>query len=209
MTRVNRALVDGIQGFLAPEEGDRLFDIALDACAIGPCLEIGGYCGKSTVYIATACKTAGSVLFSIDHHRGSEEHQPGELFFDPALYDLISGKVDTFPAFRRTLDAAGISDHVVPMVCSSALAARFWTTPLGMVFIDGGHSDAAASGDYTAWAGHVAPGGYLAIHDIFERPEEGGRAPHRIYRMAIESGRFEPLPMTATLGVLRRHGHPE
>jgi predicted O-methyltransferase YrrM len=167
-------------------------------------LEIGGYCGKSTAYIGAACKSAGSVLFSVDHHRGSEEHQPGELFFDPELYDWESGNVDSFPAFRRTIERAGIADHVIPMVCASALAARFWAVPLGLVFIDGGHSDAAAEGDYIAWAGHVAPGGFLAIHDIFENPAEGGQAPRRIHGMAVASRLFEPLPMTGTLGVLRR-----
>ena len=206
---VDRELVDRIRGFLAPEEGDRLFEIALEGCAKGPCLEIGGYCGKSTVYIGSACKTAGSILFSIDHHCGSEEHQPGELFFDPDLFDMETGKVDTFPAFRRALAAASIEDHVAPMVCSSAMAARFWTIPLGLVFIDGGHSDAAAFGDYVAWAGHVAAGGFLAIHDVFEDPAEGGQAPRRIYRLALGSGLFECLPMTGTLCVLRRRAPRE
>ena len=119
----------------------------------------------------------------MDHHRGSEEQQPGEAYFDPELFDSTSGCVDTFPAFRRTLAAAGLEGTVVPLVCPSALAARGWATPLSLVFIDGGHSFEAAHGDYRAWSGHLLPGGYLLIHDIFLDPAAGGQAPREVYRI--------------------------
>lgn len=195
-----------IKGFLHPDEGRRLFELALDAAAHGPCLEVGSYCGRSTVYLGTACRERRQLLFAVDHHRGSEEHQPGEAYHDPALLDARSGRVDSLPLFRDTLRRAGLEDTVVPLVTSSALAARHWLTPLSLVFIDGGHSREAALTDYRAWAPHVRPGGFLAIHDLFPDPADGGQAPIEIYRLALASGLYAELPGTRTLGVLQRIG---
>ncbi len=197
-------LLNTVKGFLDAREGMALYNIALEASRFGPCLEIGSYCGKSTVYIGCACRQHNSILFSIDHHRGSEEQQPGEGYFDPELFDIETSQVDTFRTFRKTLEAAGLVDTVVPMVCKSDVAARAWATPLSLVFIDGGHSYEAAYTDYNAWSGHIIPGGYLLIHDIFEDPEKGGQAPYHIYKMAAASGLFRELPMVDTLGVLKR-----
>jgi MMP 1-O-methyltransferase len=201
---IDPKLIQDTRGFLDPDEGRRLHDVALEAGEMGPCLEIGSYCGKSTLYLATACKTRGAVLFAVDHHLGSEEQQPGEGYFDPATYDYRFNRIDTFPLFRQTLSAAGLMETVVPVVAPSVLFARHWHTPLALVFIDGGHSEAAAYADYSAWSGHVMPDGFLLIHDIFENPEEGGQAPFHIYQMALSSGLFTELPRTKTLGVLRR-----
>lgn len=195
---------DSVKGFLDPEEGARLHELALMTAPIGPCLEVGSYCGKSTIYLASACQVADQQVFAIDHHRGSEEHQPGEEYHDDALFDPNAGKLDTFPEFRRNLDLAGLSDSVVPIVASTRQAGRHWHTPLGMVFIDGGHSEAAALADYRTWAPHLLPGGVLAIHDIFEDPADGGQAPHQIYQLALASGLFEPLATVRTLGALKR-----
>ena len=202
-------LLKNIKGFLDEDEGRRLYEIALEAGRLGPCLEIGSYCGKSTVYMGTACREAGTILFSIDHHRGSEEQQSGQEYFDPELFDAQTGCVNTFKDFRKTIETAGLEDTVVPMVCKSEVAARLWATPLSLVFIDGGHTYEAAFTDYNAWAGHIIPGGYLLIHDIFKDPAKGGQAPYNVYNLAIASGLFQELPMTKTLGVLqrRRCGH--
>ena len=172
----------------------------------GPCLEIGSYCGKSTVYIGTACRENNSILFSIDHHRGSEEQQPGEAYFDPELFDRNTGRVNTFEIFRNTVEMAGLDETVVTMVCRSAVAARMWDIPLSLVFIDGGHSYEAALGDYQAWAPHLKPGGYLLIHDIFEDPAQGGQAPYQVYCQALASGQFNELTRVKTLGVLQKIG---
>jgi len=198
------ALIAETKGFLDPEEGRRLFDLALCASRLSPCLEIGSYCGKSTIYLGTACRAKNSILFAVDHHAGSEEQQPGEEYFDPETWDIHRGRMDTFPRFSKTISQAGLEDTVVPVVSRSATAARLWATPLSLVFIDGGHSFAAAYTDYTSWAGHIVPGGYLLIHDIFKNPEEGGQAPYFVYQKALASGLFQELPMTKTLGVLRR-----
>ncbi len=195
-----------VKGFLHPEEGERLFELALAAARLGPCLEVGSYCGKSTVYLGSACREQGEVLYAVDHHRGSEEHQLGEEYHDPDLYDAASEKMDSFREFRRTVDRAGLGDTVVPIVATSALAGRHWSTPLSLVFIDGGHSEAAALTDYRTWAPRLMAGGILAIHDIFENPAEGGQAPHLLWQLAQASGLFEPLALTRTLGALRKLG---
>ena len=206
---LDEALIDSVKGFLDKAEGRRIYEVAASAAPLGPCLEIGSYCGKSALYLGAACKAAGSLLYSIDHHRGSEEQQPGEGYFDPDTYDPRTGKVDTLPFFREAVERADLTDVVLPLVGRSAAFARYWSIPLSLVFIDGGHSYAAAVGDYTAWAGHIMAGGYLLIHDIFKNPEEGGQAPYYIYRQALASGLFTELPMTRTLGVLRRRAPGE
>lgn len=197
-------LAEQVKGFLDPREGRRLFELACEASSSGPCLEIGSYCGKSALYIGAACRRFQNTLFSIDHHHGSEEHQPGELYFDPDLYDPFHSRVDTLRHFRETLLAADLEQTVVPLVASSTIAARHWSTPLGLVFIDGGHAYDTVLNDYTGWNRHLLPGGFLIFHDIFPDPADGGQAPHVVYQKALSSGRFHPLPKTGSLGVLRR-----
>ena len=196
--------IDTIKGFLDPAEGARLNALATEVGHLGPCLEIGSYCGKSTVYLGEACRRVGSLLYALDHHRGSEEHQLGEEYHDPDLYDARGAQMNSFGVFRQTVDRAGLGDVVVPLVAASGVVARGWSTPLAMVFIDGGHSREAAMTDYRSWASHVLPGGILAIHDIFEDPDAGGQAPYEIYQLALASGLFDAREMTGTLGVLER-----
>ncbi|MBN8431233.1 class I SAM-dependent methyltransferase [Microbulbifer salipaludis] len=193
-----------VKGFLDPVEGEALYRLAAEASDLGPALEVGSYCGKSTVYLGSACKLMNNSLFAIDHHRGSEEHQPGEEYHDRELFDDRSQLMDSFRSFRATMRAAALEQNVVPVVAPSAVAARHWNTPLGLVFIDGGHSREAALTDYRSWSRHIVPGGYLAIHDIFPNPEDGGQAPYEIYQLALASGQFERVEMVKTLGILRR-----
>lgn len=196
--------IDQVKGFLADDEALALHRHAQQAAQSGPILEVGSYCGKSTVYLGCAAKAAGSVVFAVDHHRGSEEHQKGEEYHDAELYDADMALMDTFREFRKNMQAADLEDTVVPIVSSSTVAAKQWHSPLSMVFIDGGHSMEAAMADYRSWAGHIAIGGILAIHDLFPNPDEGGQAPITIYRLALASGLFEELEVVNTLGILRR-----
>jgi MMP 1-O-methyltransferase len=195
---------DSIKGFLAKNEAHALYHYAQSISHIGPCLEIGSYCGKSTLYLGHACQQKGNTLFAIDHHQGSEEHQLGEEYHDPELFDSTRHCVDTFSVFRSTLQNADLDDTVVPIVSSSTVVARHWSTPLGMVFIDGGHSFDAALNDYCCWSRHIRPGGILAIHDLFPDPDQGGQAPITIYNQALASGQFIALDTVETLGLLVR-----
>ncbi len=197
------SFLNTIKGFMPDHEAFALYNLALDASNAGPVLEIGSYCGKSAAIIGAACKQNNGILFSVDHHTGSEEQQPGQEYFDPDLYDEQTRGVNTFPLFRKTLERAGLENTVVPVVASSHVAGRMWNTPLAMVFIDGGHTFEAAHTDFLTWAPHIITGGLLVIHDIFFNPEEGGQAPRQVYEEAIATGRYEILEMTGTLGALR------
>ena len=196
--------IDRVKGFLHPDEGAALYEYARQSAGLGPCLELGSYCGKSTVYLGAAARDAQGQLYAVDHHRGSEEHQQGEEYHDPDLFDKALQRMDSLPALQHTLTLAELESWVIPIVASSAQAGRYWSIPLGMVFIDGGHSLEAALTDYRVWSKHICAGGILAIHDIFPNPEDGGQAPFDIYQLALASGLFEEVEMRRTLAVLRR-----
>jgi predicted O-methyltransferase YrrM len=195
---------DNVKGFLDPEEGSALFEAAADQSSCGPVLEIGGYCGKSALYLGTACKSAGELLFSVDHHRGSEENQPGWDYFDPEVWDEAAKAVDTLPFFRETIRRAGLEGTVIAVVGRSIDIARRWQTPLSMIFIDGGHTMEHALNDYRGWSPHLMPGGILAIHDVFPDPADGGRPPYEIYQRALASDLFSEEKAVKSLRLLRR-----
>lgn len=172
---------------------------------LGPFLEVGGYCGKSACYLGPVAKRAGTVLFSVDHHRGSEENQAGWEWHEPDLVDPEIGLMDTLPVFRRTVFEAGLEDAVVAVVGQSAAVAQAWTTQLSLLFIDGGHGEQPAADDYRYWTPNVAGGGLLVIHDVFEDPADGGRPPYeRIYLPALQSGLFVEVSACGSLRVLQR-----
>ncbi|WP_424213978.1 class I SAM-dependent methyltransferase [Streptomyces sp. BI20] len=200
------AAFEAAKGFMPYAEGLALYAAAAEAAtALGlPLLEIGTYCGRSTLLLADAARAAGVLAVTVDHHRGSEEQQPGWEYHDPSLVDPEVGLMDTLPTFRRILHAAGLEEHVLALVGRSPQAARVWGTPLGLVFVDGGHTDEHASGDYEGWVPHLAVGGLLVIHDVFPDPADGGQAPWRVHQRALASGAFEEVSVTDSLRVLRR-----
>lgn len=199
-----RVAAEAARGFMPPQEGLALYRTAEDYAGVGPIAEIGTYCGKSTIYLAAAASQAGQIVVTVDHHRGSEEIQPGWEYHDPELVDLESGRMDSLPFFRKTLAAAGLERHVVAVIGTSADVSRLWRTPLGMLFIDGGHSEANVVTDYEGWAPWVARGGALAFHDIYPDPKDGGQAPYRVYLRALASGAFKEVSVTGSLRVLER-----
>jgi putative flippase GtrA len=173
------------------------------ALDLGPLLEVGTYCGKSAAYLGAAARDGGSVLFTVDHHRGSEENQSGWEHHDPDVVDA-NGRMDTLPFFRETIAAAGLEDVVIAVVGESRAVAAAWKTPLAFLFIDGGHGAEPAWADFRGWTPHLAVGGTLAIHDVFENPADGGRPPFELYCHALESGAFTDVSATGSLRVLRR-----
>ena len=193
---------------MPPDEGDALFEAARAAGSAvpgRPFLEVGSYCGRSTVWLGAAARDASTVVFAVDHHYGSEENQAGWEWHDTSLVDPATGRLDTLPHFRRTIRRAGLDDVVVAVVGESPIVARAWSTPLAFLFIDGGHGIEPARLDYELWTPHVAPGGTLAIHDVFPDPADGGRPPYeQIYLPALASGRFTEVSATGSLRVLRR-----
>jgi predicted O-methyltransferase YrrM len=203
------AAFEAAKGFMPVDEGLALYAAAVEAGGLGlPLLEVGTYCGRSTVLLADAARQAGVSVLTGDHHRGSEEQQPGWEYHDPETVDPEVGLMDTLPTFRRTLFKAGLEEHVVALVGRSPRIASIWNSPLGLVFVDGGHTDEHATADYEGWSPHVAEGGLLAVHDVFPHPEDEftGQAPYRIYLRALESGAFTEVSATGSLRVLRRTG---
>jgi MMP 1-O-methyltransferase len=199
-----RAHAEAAKGFMPPDEGLALYEAGKEAAASGPLLEIGTYCGKSAVYLGAAAREASSVLFTIDHHRGSEENQAGWEHHDATLVDDTTGQMETLPVFRRTIRDAGLEGTVIALVGDSPTIARYWSTPLALVFIDGGHGAEPAHADYEGWALKVQPGGLLAIHDVFPDPADGGRPPFELFCRALESGDFGEERAVGSLRVLRR-----
>jgi MMP 1-O-methyltransferase len=198
-------VADAAKGFMPADEAVGLRVAARGAAALGPMLEVGSYCGKSAVHLGTIAYEFGTVLFSVDHHRGSEENQSGWEWHDAEVVDPRINKMDTLPFFRATIHDAGLEGTVVAIVGPSATIARHWSTPLGFLFIDGGHGRDVAHRDYDGWVPHVMSGGYLAIHDVFPDPAQGGRPPYELYLRALAGG-FDPLPelTVGSLRVLRR-----
>jgi MMP 1-O-methyltransferase len=201
-----RVAAEAARGFMPAPEGLALYRTATEYASVGPVAEIGTYCGKSTIYLAAAARQVGQLVVTVDHHRGSEEIQPGWEHHDPELIDPDSGRMDSLPFFRKTLADAGLEQHVVAVIGTSADVSRLWRTPLGMLFIDGGHSETNVVTDYEGWAPWVQLGGALAFHDIYPDPEAGGQAPYRAYLRALGSGAFREVSVTGSLRVLERIG---
>ncbi|MEU4577102.1 class I SAM-dependent methyltransferase [Nonomuraea sp. ATR24] len=199
-----RYAAEHAKGFMPSQEGLALFETACVYGPRGPICEIGTYCGKSAIYLGAAARQTGSVVITVDHHRGSEEIQPGWAHHDPTLVDLRFGKMDSLPTFRATIAAAGLEDEVIAIVGGSERVAALWATPLGMLFIDGGHSEEPVTRDYEGWAPHVVIGGALVFHDVYPDPADGGQAPYRVYRRALESGAFTEVRAEGSLRVLER-----
>jgi predicted O-methyltransferase YrrM len=192
------------KGFMPEDEGAFLHATALAHLGAGPALEVGTYCGKSAIYLGAAARVSGSVVFTLDHHRGSEENQAGWEHHDPTLVDPDLGVMDTLPVFRRTIAVAGLEDEVVAVVGRSTTVARHWRTPLSLLFIDGGHAEDHAQNDFSGFAHWVQTGGVLVIHDVFERPEDGGQAPFHVWQRAVRGGAFEPTETVGSMRVLTR-----
>jgi hypothetical protein len=165
---------------------------------------VGSYCGKSSLFLGAGCRDAGChPLFSVDHHRGSEEQQPGQEYCDPELCDA-SGRVDTLPHFRRNVEEAGLSGWIVPLVATSEAMARYWKQELALVFVDGGHSLDDVEQDFEGWTPHIARGGLLCMHDLYADPAEGGQAPYEVFTRARASRPWTFVTQVGSLGVLRR-----
>ena len=196
------------KGFMPEDEGLLLHRVARERLPHGPALEVGTYCGKSAIYLGAAAREVGDgVVFTVDHHRGSEENQAGWEHHDTSLVDDEFGLMDTLPVFRRTLARAGLEDHVIAVIGRSTTVSRLWRTPLSLLFIDGGHAEEHAQNDYTGWAPWLASGASLVIHDVFADPADGGQAPYHVFQRALASRAFAEVEALGSMRVLRRvHG---
>jgi predicted O-methyltransferase YrrM len=200
------AVTRATKGFMPEDEGRFLHERAVEAGRRDPggvLLEVGTYCGKSAVWLGAAARATGATVVTVDHHHGSEENQAGWEHHDPTLVDPRTGRMDTLPELRRTIEDAGLEDVVVAVVGESTTVARLWRTPLALLFVDGGHGEESAHADYDGWSPWVAPGGLLLVHDVFPDPADGGRPPYEVYLRALDDG-FEEVGVRGSMRALRR-----
>lgn len=207
------AAAGGTMGFMPEDEGRALHALAHRAGRRRPgatVVEIGAWCGKSTLLLGAAAEAEGAVVFSIDHHHGSEENQAGWEHHEDRVVDPATGRIDTLPFWRRAVDGAGLAGSVVGVVGDSPTVAAHWAAPVDLCFIDGGHGEEPAWADLRGWWPHVPVGGWLAIHDVFPDPADGGRPPYDLWRAALASGQWAEEGDWGSLRALRRRagGHP-
>ncbi len=193
-----------VKGFMPANEGRALYDAARTRGVGGTWLEVGAWCGKSAVYLGAAASERDAVLYSLDHHHGSEENQRGWEYFDAELVDSVDGRLNTLPTWQRTIADAGLEDVVLGLVGPSTVVAAHFDQALDLLFIDGGHGEEVAWADYYAWVPKIVVGGMLLIHDVFVNPADGGRPPYEIYLAALASRRFIEATHEGSLRVLTR-----
>ncbi len=197
-------LPNKIKGFLRDTEAKKLSELIFLTSAKGPALEIGTYCGKSAINFSKACNESDSYIFTLDHHIGSEEHQVGQEYHDKDLYDERLKTFNSLPEFLKNLTNCPFSENIIPIVGDSVKVSNDWGIPLGLLFIDGGHSLESAKNDFNCWSNHIVPGGILAIHDVFPNPQDGGRPPFEIFCAAKESNKFIEIEMIESLAILEK-----
>ncbi len=193
-----------VKGFLNDKEAKKLQELFLNVHHLGSVLEIGTYCGKSTLNFALIAKKIGGLIYTVDHHTGSEEHQLGEEYHDEDLYDKRLEKFNTLPEFLKNLKSSNLGNYIIPILSKSSEASKTFLETISLLFIDGGHSHEAALIDYNSWKDKICSGGLLVIHDVFPNPEDGGRPPFEIYSRAQKSKQFEDLGIYETLGILKK-----
>ena len=193
-----------VKGFLNDKEAKKLQELFLNVHHLGSVLEIGTYCGKSTLNFALVAKKIDGLIYTVDHHTGSEEHQLGEEYHDEDLYDKRLKKFNTLPEFLKNLRSSNLDNFIIPIISKSSDASETFSELISLLFIDGGHSLEAALSDYNSWKDKICSGGLLVIHDVFPNPEDGGRPPFEIYSRAQKSKQFEDLGIYETLGILKK-----
>ena len=213
----NKSLLDAARrtrGFMPDDEGEALYEAALP-CRGGrgaperspPSWRSAPGAGSRRCTSVPPPRPRERSLFSIDHHHGSEENQPGWDHHDPELVDPDTGRIDTLPFWRRTIAAPGSVPSVVGIVGDSPTIAARWRPR--STSASSTAATARSRPGPTTGAGRRTwrVGGWLAIHDVFPDPADGGRPPYELWRAALDSGEFVEDGECGSLRVLRR-GRP-
>lgn len=152
-----------VPGYLHAVEGYALLLLAMHGPLAADIVEIGSFKGRSTCFLALGAKLAERErVTAIDHFTGSPEHQKGERFEDGD----IAAHGSTFAAFRHNLERHDLWAQVVPMRMASDEAARAWTRPIRLLFIDGDHSYERTAADFAAFQRFLPPEAIVCFHDV-------------------------------------------
>jgi hypothetical protein len=144
--------VNKIPGWLETNEGRFLEKISRITKSLkGDIVEIGSFCGKSTIYLAQS----GSNVYAIDPHKGNIGEE--------------KNYASTYKEFIRNLKSANVIDTVTPLVTTSLHASKNWRKPIRILFIDGLHDEKNATQDFNVWTPYLINDGIVAIHDSFCR----------------------------------------
>jgi hypothetical protein len=154
-----------IPGWLDKPQASILFHLAVDGPGTGEVVEIGSYLGRSAAVLAAGLRARGSgTLTAVDPHDGNRG-LPGTE--DPDL--------STYPLFLHHLRQYGLDPFVQGVVASSLDAAKDWSRPIRLLYLDGLHIEEAVHADLAAWGPHMEDAGVIVVddYDYFEGVARG------------------------------------
>lgn len=180
-----------IPGWSLPGEFETLTKYA--STCVGPWVEIGSYCGRSTVALGKEAQRHGHVVFAVDPHRGNPEMDAGEACHHPDVWAREHGSLSVLIDHIRK---HGLEGTVVPVVGAGQAFAETGIRP-GFVFIDADHSYAGCKQDFNTWAELLDPSGVLAMHDTTDV------GPGRVRDEALAAG-WHLVEQVESLAILTR-----
>jgi hypothetical protein len=191
------AIIDRIrpvEGWLRDDEAELLVRVARHAAGEqeGAIVEIGSYCGKSTVALATAARSAraDARVFAIDPHLGVVSADDG--------LDGITVGPPTFERFQHTISEAGLTD-VVEVIRQHSFDVP-WRSPISLLFIDGLHDYSSVARDFFHFEPHLSDGADVAFHDC----DESSPGVQAFVAGLAGSGGYDEVGRASSLVVFRR-----
>lgn len=139
-----------VDGWLAPNEGALLYQLAQRNKELGVVVELGSYHGKSTICLAQGAQNVNDgKVYAVDLFRGNRLINDGNFL----------------PKFQQNVVFYGTEDSVLPVKGDFLDIAKTWDKPIRLLFIDGAHQYKDVKKDFVNWERHVAVGGVIAFHD--------------------------------------------
>ncbi|MEN9645421.1 MAG: hypothetical protein RL238_2090 [Actinomycetota bacterium] len=153
------AQVREVQGWMSPDQAERLYRAAAATRSGDQIVEIGSFQGRSTIVLASAAPADVPVV-AIDPHAGNDR--------GPQEIEGFAAEAETdHEIFNRNLAEAGVADHVRHVRAFSDAAHASVDGDIAVLYIDGAHRYAPARADIRDWGARVTPGGTMLIHDSF------------------------------------------
>lgn len=120
-------------------------------------VEVGSYKGKSTCCLAAGAREGGRAHVYAVEPWDLPGNVTGRFGF---------ARPETREAFDKQVRKAGLEDHVTPIQAFSVDAAKEWDGPeIGLLYIDGDHSEESVYEDFLAWEPHLAERAFVLFDD--------------------------------------------